>query len=105
MDAKGIAHPDVFFGTAHAGGVDINLLRLFLNCSKNCQLVEIGLHPSEAAEKTRTQDIADGWGDPLAGSRPNELRMLVSGELPEILESEGWQLGRLSSATNGRGFM
>jgi len=95
MDAKGIAHPDAFFGTAHAGSVDANLLRKFLQCGNPCKLVEIGLHPGEVAEETPTQNIADGWDDPLADSRPNELRMLVSDELPTILESEGWQLGRL----------
>ena len=30
IDGRGIAHPDAFFGTAHAGGVDLPLLRLFL---------------------------------------------------------------------------
>jgi predicted glycoside hydrolase/deacetylase ChbG (UPF0249 family) len=95
MDSKGIAHPDAFFGTAHAGRIDAGLLRLFLKCGKNLGLVEIGLHPGEETNETRPQDIADGWDDPLAGSRPNELRLLVSNELPKMLESAGWRLGRL----------
>ena len=134
MDALGVAHPDVFFGTVHAGSVDLPLLRRFLAekgvrnlfaggmrrggsvgdmgaCDRLCEapsgpfrkmvpdtfsgLVEIGLHPGEAAEDESPEDRANGWHDPLAASRPNELRMLCSAELPAFLESAGWRLGRL----------
>lgn len=30
MDALGAAHPDMFFGTVHAGGIDLDLMRRFL---------------------------------------------------------------------------
>ena len=128
MDALGVAHPDVFFGTVSAGGVDLRQLRRFLGLEKGglgkgdrhllCEapfgpfrqkvpvtfsepaaredrLVEIGLHPGEAAEDESPEDRADGWHDPLAAERPNELGMLVSTELPTFLESAGWRLGRL----------
>ena len=95
IDARRIAHPDVFFGTAHAGGVDLRLLRRFLASSPSRRLVEVGLHPGEAASETLPEDRADGWRDPLAAMRPRELQMLVSDELPRCLESSGWRLGRL----------
>jgi len=96
IDARRIAHPDVFFGTAHAGGIDLRLLQRFLASSPSRQLVEVGLHPGEAASETPPKDRADGWRDPLATMRPHELQMLVSEELPRCLESTGWRLGRLA---------
>ena len=95
MDALGVAHPDVFCGTASAGGVDLRLLRRFLAAARKDRLVEIGLHPGEAAEDESPEDRANGWHDPLARARPDELRMLTSAELPAFLESAGWRLGRL----------
>jgi hypothetical protein len=95
IDARGIAHPDAFFGTAHAGHIDLKLLRRFLTSSQRHRLVEVALHPGQPAEESSPEDQANGWFDPLAGSRPAELRMLISDELPRWLESAGWRLGRL----------
>ena len=39
---------------------------------------------------------ADGWHDPLAHFRPQELQTLVSSELPEFLQTHHLRLGRLS---------
>jgi chitin disaccharide deacetylase len=126
IDARAIAHPEAFYGTAHAGGVDLPLLRLFLTsgqsmsggadipvCPKRgvfsgrqeclphsgekSRLVEIALHPGERAEEAPPEQEADGWHDPLATSRPGELQMLVSAELAECLKFSGWSLGRLAS--------
>jgi chitin disaccharide deacetylase len=96
VDAKRIAHPDAFFGTAHAGGIDLRLLRRFLAVSRKCRFVEVGLHPAEAASETSTEDRADGWRDPLATTRHRELRMLVSDDLPRLLETYARRLGRLA---------
>ncbi len=97
VDALGIAHPDVFFGTAHAGDVDLRLVQVFLAVAARPELrrpepdkpflVEIALHPGEASSDVH---------DPLAARRPKELEMLVSEALVEHLESAGWRLGRLS---------
>jgi chitin disaccharide deacetylase len=95
VDAQGITHPDAFFGTVHAGGVDLPLLQRFLASSRTHVLVEVGLHPAEAADRILPKDNADGWHDPLADLRPGELQMLISAELPRLLESSGWRLGRL----------
>jgi len=99
IDARGIAHPEAFYGTAHAGGVNLGLLRLFLASGRKHRLVEIALHPGEAAAGVSTEQEADGWHDPLAVLRSGELQMLVSPALPAFLESSGWRLGRLSIAT------
>jgi hypothetical protein len=96
IDALGIAHPDAFFGTAHAGCIDLRLLERFLANARRDRLVEVALHPGEASEGTSAEDRASGWHDPLARSRPDELRMLVSTKLAAYLESAGWRLGRLA---------
>jgi chitin disaccharide deacetylase len=93
--ARGIAHPDVFFGTAHAGSVDLTLLQMFLRAGQRYRLVEIGLHPGETPAEPSSEQQADGWHDPLAAARPRELQMLVSVVLPQLLEQFGWKLGRL----------
>jgi predicted glycoside hydrolase/deacetylase ChbG (UPF0249 family) len=96
MDALGIPHPDVFFGTAHAGGIDLRLLRLFLASAGDARLIEIGLHPGEKPGKAPPEECANGWFDPLAHMRPNELRMLTSAELAAALEATPRRLGRLA---------
>ena len=95
IDARRIAHPGAFYGTAHAGGVDLRLLRRFLASSGGQGFIEIGLHPGQAAEETSPEDESNGWRDPLAKSRPRELQMLVSQELSQCLESAARRLGRL----------
>jgi predicted glycoside hydrolase/deacetylase ChbG (UPF0249 family) len=95
VDARRIAHPDAYYGTAHAGGVDLKLLQLFLASSQRHQFIEIGLHPGQSAEEPSPEDLANGWSDPLALARPKELEMLVSEELPRCLQSRGRSLGRL----------
>ncbi|MEN6451245.1 MAG: ChbG/HpnK family deacetylase [Thermoguttaceae bacterium] len=104
IDALGLAHPDAFFGTAHAGNIDLPLLRLWLGscCRRQVPavreptMIEVGLHPAEVAEPTRPKDWIDGWHDPLADRRPAELQMLVSAELSDMLAEFGWRLGRLA---------
>jgi chitin disaccharide deacetylase len=95
IDSRQIAHPDAFFGTAHAGGVDLTLLRMFLASSRNYRFVEIGLHPGQPAGELSPEDERSGWRDPVALSRPKELEMIVSDELPRCVESSGRGLGRL----------
>ena len=98
ISAMGIGHPNaVFFGTAHAGRMNLRLLRLFLAAGRNDRVVEIGLHPGEAAGDPSPNDLADGWHDPLASLRPNELRLLISADLPGCLEAARRRLGRLAT--------
>jgi chitin disaccharide deacetylase len=99
MDTLGVAHPDVFFGTAHAGDIDLDLMRRFLAIAQTERSAEIALHPGEAAEGESPQELADGWHDPLTAARPKELQMLVAQDLAGLLESAGWSLGRLTAAT------
>jgi hypothetical protein len=101
MDVFGAVHPAAFFGTAHAGRIDLRLLGRFLDSGRAYRLVEVALHPGEASEGAAPEDRAVGWHDPLAGWRPAELRMLVSAELPGYLESAGWRLGRLCLESRG----
>ena len=63
-------------GRKLSSGADIPVCR-------KCGLIEIALHPGEAAPASSERD-ADGWHDPLAARRPGELQMLVSPELPAL---------------------
>ncbi|MCE5266417.1 MAG: ChbG/HpnK family deacetylase [Planctomycetaceae bacterium] len=96
MDALGIAHPAAFFGTMHAGNINLDLLRVFLVSGRKHRSIEIGLHPAEPSAPTTPADWLDGWHDPLAAMRPDELRMIVSDELPATVERSGRRLGRLT---------
>ncbi len=96
MDALNISHPDVFFGTAHAGGIKLALLRQFLNAARGLSRVEVALHPGSAWADTNAQKSSNGWSDPLAQDRPRELAMLTAAELHSMLQTLGWKLGRLA---------
>jgi len=97
MESLGVSHPDVFFGTAHAGDIRLALLRQFLNAAGGLSLVEIALHPGAPLAAVDMRDSSNGWDDPLAQTRPQELAMLTSAELPTTLQAMGWKLGRLAT--------
>ena len=46
MDRLPARHADVFHGTAHAGRIDFDLMRLFLDDCRPGGLLEIGMHPA-----------------------------------------------------------
>jgi predicted glycoside hydrolase/deacetylase ChbG (UPF0249 family) len=87
--------PDAFFGTSHAGRVDLALVRQFLVGKDRRRLIEIGLHPAIGSGSQEAETVA-GWGDPLAELRPKELEMLTGPHLAELLHSCGMSLGRLA---------
>lgn len=88
-----IAHPAAYFGTAHAGRIDLRLMRKFLDgAAGGC--TEIGMHPGLSEMPAADHDL-DGWHDPLADSRGAELALLRSAELADLLEERHIQLGRL----------
>jgi len=101
VDRAGIAHPDAFFGSSHAGYVDLSLVARFLVRPQRFSFVEIALHPGAAAAP-ETNDT-DGWTDPLAARRPRELAMLSSPELEAFLTSQGFKLGRIGSLATSTG--
>ncbi|MFN0051182.1 MAG: carbohydrate deacetylase [Planctomycetales bacterium] len=86
--------PDTFFGTAHAGRIDLRLMALFLDRSP-AGLTEIGLHPAATPVEPEFHANGDGWADPLAHLRPGELEMLCAPRLCEMLEERRIQLSRL----------
>ena len=98
MEQLDVHYPAELHGTAHAGRIDMPLMRLFLGSSggEPAGPVEIVLHPAMQADADQADDSADGWSDPLADDRPNELRLLTSGELAEFLEAHHYRLGRLA---------
>jgi predicted glycoside hydrolase/deacetylase ChbG (UPF0249 family) len=94
-----VSFPDAFFGTSHAGRIDLHLVRRFLRCGGGRRLIEIGLHPATIAVDDDAKAVADpGWDDPLAGNRPKELQMLMSPLLVELLISRRVSLGRLAAS-------
>jgi predicted glycoside hydrolase/deacetylase ChbG (UPF0249 family) len=91
----GVRFPSAFFGTSHAGRVDLRLVQQFITSGHGCRLIEIGLHPATDATASNDEPV-DGWHDPLAHHRPQELRLLTSPALVEVLRSRGLALGRLT---------
>jgi predicted glycoside hydrolase/deacetylase ChbG (UPF0249 family) len=110
VDRLGTGHPDRFHGTAHAGRVDLRLMQRFVTLASpfggnhgvveagqsGSKLVEIGLHPGNAAADVAPGELSAGWHDPLARDRLNELNLLISFELVEILNQRHIRLGRLA---------
>ncbi|HTI51004.1 MAG TPA: ChbG/HpnK family deacetylase [Planctomycetaceae bacterium] len=92
MRRCGASFPDGYFGTAHAGRIDRDLLDCFLS-SCGPGLTEIGVHPGAHGE---TAEAADGWHDPLATLRPLELDWLTSSALVDSLVRKQFRLGRIS---------
>ena len=94
MRRHSIAHPAGYFGTSHAGRVDLELMRTFV-AEARPGIAEIGLHPGALARDDRTAKSLDGWHDPLAEMRPAESTLLISPELVELLATQQVSLGRL----------
>jgi len=101
MTRRGLAHPARYFGTCHAGRIDLDLLGDFLDAA-GTGLTEIGMHPGCAASGTVAARSHDGWYDPLALQRHGELSLLTSDDLVQLLESRQIRLGRLSELSASR---
>jgi predicted glycoside hydrolase/deacetylase ChbG (UPF0249 family) len=103
IDRLGLGHSDRFHGTAHAGRISLNLMRQFAalpspngrGAGGEGEAVEIGLHPATAPSEISPDDLVAGWRDPLARSRPSELRLLTSPALADLLVDRKIHLGRL----------
>lgn len=91
---RGIAHPAGYFGTSHAGRIDLARMLIFVHSART-GLTEIGMHPGCSARSDRSAESDDGWHDPLAALRPQELSLLTSPELALLLEMHQVRLGRL----------
>lgn len=94
MRRTGAGRPATYFGTAHAGRVDLDAIRQFLELADG-GLTEIGIHPGEAGDDPAGL-VAEGWDDPLAKLRPVELQSLTSQELLDLLVNLHVDLGRLA---------
>lgn len=94
MIRAGLQVPSRFFGTSHAGLVDIPTLIRFLQHSAPHGCTEIGLHPGETVIESAS--TTDDWYDPLAATRPCELAWLCQESTGELISRHGLRLGRLS---------
>lgn len=99
VQQTGIAYPDHFFGTSHAGLVNQRVFETFFPKSFRVNCTEIGLHPGVEVVAGAPAE-SDPWFDPLAGLRPAECTWLCNRELIEFLQMRGIQLGRLSSLSH-----
>jgi predicted glycoside hydrolase/deacetylase ChbG (UPF0249 family) len=99
LQASHLAHPDEYFGTAHAGHITLPVLSAWLDRVAGNRSLEIGIHPACAADETSP---SLGWSDPLAALRPSELAMLCSDSLVAALRERRLRLGRLSSLRSDR---
>ena len=96
MRRLGMNGSDLFFGTAHAGRVTIDVWRRFLDVAGSQENVEVGLHPGGVPSSS---PVAGEWIDPLELLRPIEAKTLQSAELVELLVSRGVRLGRIFDLT------
>lgn len=95
MRRRGAAHPAAYFGTSHAGRIDLERMLIFAS-ALGAGLSEIGMHPGLAPATGPCEPAPDGWHDPLAELRTRELSLLTSPELELLLEMRHIRLGRLS---------
>jgi predicted glycoside hydrolase/deacetylase ChbG (UPF0249 family) len=98
MGRRGIAHPAGYFGTSHAGRIDLSRMRIFISAAK-AGFTEIGMHPGCPTDASQTCAIDDAWHDPLDALRPHELSLLKSPELAMLFETHHIRLSRLSELT------
>ncbi len=94
MRRSGVPHPVAYFGTAHAGRIDLGVLRTFISAA-GPGITEIGMHPG-IFDRDAAGEAGYGWNDPLATVRAAELSLLTSPELAQVLETEQLRLARLS---------
>ncbi len=93
--ATSFVFPERYFGTSHAGRVDLRTLHRFTKYASRNGCTEIGLHPGDIAADN-IHPVADGWGDLLGSIRPQEASWLCGETAPEMLATHGLRLGRLS---------
>jgi predicted glycoside hydrolase/deacetylase ChbG (UPF0249 family) len=98
MRRSGVPHPAAFFGTSHAGRIDLDLMRTSIGVA-GPGITEIGMHPGEFDPSATRDATRDGWNDPLAAARADELSLLTSLDLSQLLEKEQIRLARLSDLT------
>ena len=100
MLAHKVFFADAFFGTMTAGTTSVETIRSFLAATRDFQLAEIGLHPGGSH---RGGQLAGRCLARSAGTRcgREELKMLVSVDLEELLLASGCRLGRLGRAGVG----
>ncbi|MEN6406942.1 MAG: ChbG/HpnK family deacetylase [Thermoguttaceae bacterium] len=94
--ATSLVFAEAFFGASAAGRIDLTRMQRFLAAAGDARLVEIALHPGRLPPQTDEASESDGWRDPLARLRPQELQMATSAELARCLESANRRLGRLA---------
>jgi hypothetical protein len=90
-----IAFPHGYFGTAHAGRIDLPLMQTFL-AGAGSGVTEICLHPGAPAPSWVVAECDAGWHDPLAAGRSAELSLLTSPELVNLLLAQQIRLSRLT---------
>lgn len=86
--------PDTYFGASHAGRISLAVVQQYLRHAPRTGVVEIAWHPGMRPDLASSPSNDDGWHDPLASARPDELQVLTGTDLPDLLERGGWSLGR-----------
>jgi chitin disaccharide deacetylase len=101
MRRLGVRYPAAYFGTTHAGRIDLAAVSAYLKGAAR-GMIEIGLHPGRLAEPNDALHDNDGWHDPLHAARAKELELLTSPALAELLSAHGIRLSRLADLAPNR---
>jgi predicted glycoside hydrolase/deacetylase ChbG (UPF0249 family) len=105
----GLSHCAAFFGTVHAGRIDLRVFAQYLRTMDAMKSAakprppfsaEIAFHPAEPATFLGIDE--DGWSDPLRQLRPREQELLISPWLRDALLSHHIRLARLDPRTLSR---
>ena len=57
----GVALPHAYFGTSHAGRINLDVMRRYLRSAAGCGLIEIGVHPAtDSSQDASAKSAANG---------------------------------------------
>jgi predicted glycoside hydrolase/deacetylase ChbG (UPF0249 family) len=110
LAASQLDSPFAFFGTAHAGIINLAVCHAFLSTIKKAQrhghgtrpmICEIAFHPGLPPHDTALSSNVAGWCDPLSTFRPQECEFLTSDSLVQLLSSHNVRLSRIREIPGG----
>lgn len=98
MRATPTRFPDQFFGTSHAGRIDLTTVIEFLRRARGVAATEVGIHPADPPQADACRP-GDPWFDSLQDLRVAERDLLCAPALRDAMVRQNLKLGRLQLLT------